>query len=206
MRHPRILMTLILLLSVGVFQVQAQLVKFSFGIEGGGYGTYINSTPQLYPPFGYGGYGGANFELRIGRVVGFYVEGIYSYQTANHTLNTSPEIDVNLTRTYVHIPVSLHLWMGSGVIFEVGFQQSINISSKYTEGYLEIDPDEGALKYYTSLTAGFKFTMGKVVYLNIRGTYGLSPSYVVNGTGFPEITASVGLGFRLYTYRKSVFK
>ena len=176
-------MTLILLLSVGVFQVQAQLVKFSFGIEGGGYGTYINSTPQLYPPFGYGGYGGANFELRIGRVVGFYVEGIYS-----------------------HIPVSLHLWMGSGVIFEVGFQQSINISSKYTEGYLEIDPDEGALKYYTSLTAGFKFNMGKVVYLNIRGTYGLSPSYVVNGTGFPEITASVGLGFRLYTYRKSVFK
>ena len=69
-----------------------------------------------------------------------------------------------------------------------------------------ISPDAGALKYYVSVMAGFKFNFGRVVYLNIKGTYGLSPAYVIRDSGAPVITASVGLGFRLYTYRKSAFK
>lgn len=205
MRHLRILAAVLLLTMCGL-SAKAQFVKFSFGIEGGGYGTYINSEPQLYPPFGYGGYGGANFELRLGRVIGLYVEGIYSYQTGSHTLMDNNEIPVTLTRQYFHIPVALHLWMGRGAIFEVGFQQSILMNSQYDEDGLILNPDEGALKYYTSVVAGFKFNMGRVVYLNLRGTYGLSPSYVVRGEGFPTISASVGLGFRLYTYKKSAFK
>lgn len=214
MRQLRFLLSILVLISASTV-AKAQFVKFSFGIEGGGLGTYIKTDSELYPGFGYGGYGGANFELRLGRVVGFYGEAIYAYQTGNYTLLTSDGYDsgtyVNLTQQYMHIPVSLHLWMGRGAIFEVGFQQSILLNAKYVEnpGYnneLEINPDSGALKYYASLLAGFKFNFGRVVYLNIRGTYGLSPAYVVMGNGVPVITASVGLGFRLYTYRKSAFK
>ena len=214
MKRLRLLIAILSLTSAGS-TAQAQFVKFSFGIEGGCLGTYMQTDPGLYPALGYGGYGGANFELRLGRVIGFYVEGIYSYQTGNHNLLKEGGYDtgfkVNLTRQYIHIPVSLHLWMGRSAIFEVGFQQSILMNSRYTEdpdSYYPtvISPDEGALKYYTSLIAGFKFNMGRVVYLNIRGTYGLSPSYVIWGNGFPVITASVGLGFRLYTYRRSAFK
>ena len=205
MKYSRTILTLLLLLIAGGYQANAQLVKFSFGIEGGGIGTYINSDPKLDPPIGFGGYGGANFELRIGNVVGFYVEGIYSYQSTKQTLMSNPQIEATSTRQYIHIPVALHLWMGRGAIFEVGFQQSILHKATYKEGSLVMD-DAGALKYYTSVVAGFKFNMGKVVYLNIRGTYGLSDAYVINGNAYPVITASVGLGFRLYTYKKSVFK
>ena len=214
MRHHRLLFT-ILILTLACTSAKAQFVKFSFGIEGGGLGTYIKTDPVLYPGIGYGGYGGANFELRLGRVVGFYAEAVYSYQTGSYTLLTDQGYDsgltAKLTQQYVHIPVSLHLWMGRSVIFEAGFQQSILMGAEYTEttgsnkGHT-INPDNGALEYYVSVLAGFKFNMGRVVYLNIRGTYGLSPAYVTMGNGAPAITASVGLGFRLYSYRKSAFK
>lgn len=214
MRHLRLLFT-ILTLTLACTSAKAQFVKFSFGIEGGGLGTYIKTAPALYPGLGYGGYGGANFELRLGRVVGFYAEAVYAYQTGQYTLLTEDGYDsgvtANLMQQYINIPVSLHLWMGRSVIFEAGIQQSILMGSEYAEtsgsnkGYT-VNPDSGALKYHVSLLAGFKFNMGRVVYLNIRGTYGLSPAYVVMGNGAPAITASVGLGFRLYSFRKSAFK
>ena len=213
MRHLRLFVS-ILVLTVFCLPAGAQLVKFSIGLEGGGLGTYMQTDPKITPGLNFGGYGGANVEIRIGRIVGFFGEALYSYETGNQFLETNGGSDgvfVNLTRQYIHIPAGVQLWMGRAALFQAGFQQSILMSSTYTEdpdlsSPMVISPDAGALKYYVSVMAGFKFNFGRVVYLNIKGTYGLSPAYVIRDSGAPVITASVGLGFRLYTYRKSAFK
>lgn len=213
MRHLRLFVS-ILVLTVFCLPAGAQLVKFSIGLEGGGLGTYMQTDPKITPGLNFGGYGGANVEIRIGRIVGFFGEALYSYETGNQFLETDSGSDgvfVNLTRQYIHIPAGVQLWMGRAALFQAGFQQSILVSSAYTEdpdlsSPMVISPDAGALKYYVSVMAGFKFNFGRVVYLNIKGTYGLSPAYVIRDSGAPVITASVGLGFRLYTYRKSAFK
>lgn len=213
MRHLRLFVS-ILVLTVFCLPAGAQLVKFSIGLEGGGLGTYMQTDPKITPGLNFGGYGGANVEIRIGRIVGFFGEALYSYETGNQFLETdggSDGVFVNLTRQYIHIPAGVQLWMGRAALFQAGFQQSILMSSTYTEdpdlsSPMVISPDAGALKYYVSVMAGFKFNFGRVVYLNIKGTYGLSPAYVIRDSGAPVITASVGLGFRLYTYRKSAFK
>lgn len=213
MRHLRLFVS-ILVLTVFCLPAGAQLVKFSIGLEGGGLGTYMQTDPKITPGLNFGGYGGANVEVRIGRIVGFFGEALYSYETGNQFLETDSGSDgvfVNLTRQYIHIPAGVQLWMGRAALFQAGFQQSILVSSAYTEdpdlsSPMVISPDAGALKYYVSVMAGFKFNFGRVVYLNVKGTYGLSPAYVIRDSGAPVITASVGLGFRLYTYRKSAFK
>lgn len=213
MRHLRLFVS-ILVLTTFCLPAGAQLVKFSIGLEGGGLGTYMQTDPKITPGLNFGGYGGANVEIRIGRVVGFFGEALYSYETGNQFLETDSGSDgvfVNLTRQYIHIPAGIQLWMGRAALFQAGFQQSILMSSTYTEdpdlsSPMVISPDAGALKYYVSVMAGFKFNFGRVVYLNIKGTYGLSPAYVIRDSGAPVITASVGLGFRLYSYRKSAFK
>lgn len=213
MRHLRLFVS-ILVLTVFCLPAGAQLVKFSIGLEGGGLGTYMQTDPKITPGLNFGGYGGANVEIRIGRIVGFFGEALYSYETGNQFLETDSGSDgvfVNLTRQYIHIPAGVQLWMGRAALFQAGFQQSILVSSAYTEdpdlsSPMVISPDAGALKYYVSVMAGFKFNFGRVVYLNVKGTYGLSPAYVIRDSGAPVITASVGLGFRLYTYRKSAFK
>lgn len=213
MRHLRLFVS-ILVLTVFCLPAGAQLVKFSIGLEGGGLGTYMQTDPKITPGLNFGGYGGANVEIRIGRIVGFFGEALYSYETGNQFLETdngSDGVFVNLTRQYIHIPAGVQLWMGRAALFQAGFQQSILVSSAYTEdpdlsSPMVISPDAGALKYYVSVMAGFKFNFGRVVYLNVKGTYGLSPAYVIRDSGAPVITASVGLGFRLYTYRKSAFK
>lgn len=213
MRHLRLFVS-ILVLTVFCLPAGAQLVKFSIGLEGGGLGTYMQTDPKITPGLNFGGYGGANVEIRIGRIVGFFGEALYSYETGNQFLETDSGSDgvfVNLTRQYIHIPAGVQLWMGRAALFQAGFQQSILVSSAYTEdpdlsSPMVISPDAGALKYYVSVMAGFKFNFGRVVYLNVKGSYGLSPAYVIRDSGAPVITASVGLGFRLYTYRKSAFK
>ena len=214
MKHLRFFVS-ILVLTIFCLPAGAQLVRFNIGIEGGGLGTYMQTDPKITPGLNYGGYGGANVEIRIGRVVGFFGEAIYSYETGNQILETVESSDggvfVNLTRQYIHIPAGIQLWMGRAALFHAGFQQSIMMSSTYTEdpdySYTTlISNDAGAMKYYVSVMAGFKFNFGRVVYLNIKGSYGLSPAYVVRDSGAPVISASVGLGFRLYSYRKSAFK
>lgn len=214
MRQLRLFVSILVLITACT-TAGAQLVKFSVGVEGGGLGTYMKTEPKLYPGFEYGGFGGANVEVRIGRIAGAYVKANYSYQTSKQTLTTADGYDsglsVKLSRQYIHIPFGVQVWMGNVAAFQLGFQQSILAGSSYTENpdggnSLELNPDEGALKYYVSLAAGFKFNLGRIVYLNVEGTYGLSPAYVVMNNGTPVITASVGVGFRVYTYRKSAFK
>ncbi len=211
MKHLRLLASIIILICAGQV-TRAQLVRFNVGIEAGALGGYMMTESRLSPGFDYGGYGGANIEVRIGRIFGVFGEAVYSYQTGKQTLLTddgfSSGVRAGITRQYMHIPLGIQLWMGRAALFQAGFQQSILLSSRYSEeGMAEsISPDEGALKYYTSIMAGFKFNLGRVVYINVEGTYGLSPAYVVTGHGAPVITASVGLGFRVYSYRKSAFK
>lgn len=187
----------------------AQLVKFSIGIEGGGLGTYMKTDPKLSPGFGYGGYGGAAIEIRIGRVAGLFADGIYAYQTGTHAFTsangTQERNTFCLTRQYIHIPFGAQLWMGRAAVFQIGLQQSILLSQSYVSGNGD-NSDEGISRNYLSLVAGFKFNMGRVAYFNIKGTYGLNPSYTAMGKDATVFTASLGLGFRLYTYRKSAFR
>lgn len=208
MKLTKILISAIILIG-SCTSAGAQLVKFSIGIEGGGLGTYMKTDPKLSPGFGYGGYGGAAIEIRIGRVAGVFADGIYAYQTGNHAFTTAngalEKNSFNLTRQYVHIPFGAQLWMGRAAVFQIGLQQSILLSQSYVSENGD-NSDEGISQNYLSVVAGFKFNMGRVAYFNIKGTYGLNPSYTARGKDATVFTASLGLGFRLYTYRKSAFK
>lgn len=210
-----LLAALFLMLSTGA---HAQFVKFSIGAEGGGYGSLLNGSggPEL-TAFSYGGYGGGDIEVRFGKVIGLDFKAIYSYQICNYAfMNESMAgyLDGKFKtgspssiREYLHLPVAFQLWMGQGAVFEVGFQYSMLLGARYnTENVSFNNEDQYACKSYNSVIAGFKFNMGRVVYLNLRAGYGLTPAFETQDGPYNEITATIGLGFRLYSYRKSAFK
>lgn len=217
MKHIRpILATAILLMLCTC--AHAQFVRFSIGAEGGGYGSILNNGGFNFKSYSYGGYGGGDIEVRFGRVLGIDFKAMYSYQVCNYAFMNETLADYignhfknnqpGSIREYVHLPVALQLWMGEGAVFEVGYQYSILLKARYnTEDITFNNEDQYACKNYGSIIAGFKFNMGRVVYLNIRVAYGLDPSFNYQNTpGLEELSATVGLGFRLYSYRKSAFK
>lgn len=208
MKRLTLLFTVLLF---GCISLHAQYMKFSFGVQGGGTVLYYTDVPEDITralPIGYGGYGGAFFELRAGKVLGLNLGADYSYTTSMFSLD---DLAINTVQQYIEIPIALQLWMGNAVAFELGIRQSIQMNSSLTDtynnnSYNKISPDTGAPEYYVSAIAGFKFNMGRVVFLTLRGSYGLSPTYNFYGTGTPNVTAHIGLGFRFYSYRKSAFK
>ncbi|HIZ86404.1 MAG TPA: PorT family protein [Candidatus Coprenecus stercoravium] len=203
------LIAILITMTASAVSANAQFVRFSFGVEGGGLGSYQFSGQQLSPGFGYGGYGGVGFELRLGHVFGLGIETNYRYQTGKHNFTAEPyngELSVRLSQQYIDIPMTIHLWMGQTAIFEAGFLQSILVGSCYEEGDFSMAVDPGALKYHIGVLAGFKFNLSRLLYLNIRGTYSLSGTYNIIGQSYPAATLSVGLGVRVYSYRKSAFK
>lgn len=195
----KLLLCLIFLTFI-VWEGKSQIVKCSFGIKGIGQATMMDCTPK---PEGmnFGGGGGAFIGLRFGKVLGVQGEFLYTLQGAKFG---EDGYDITLSQTYYHIPVVLQLWASRGVIFELGYQQSLKGSAKLKEGREKID-DEGALDY-GSLLAGITFNFGKVMFLNARYTYGLNESYVIYGETSKTSSIQVGLGFRFYTSKRSVFK
>lgn len=206
-------LSIILLLLALSLPSRGQFFKFAIGLEGGGLYNYIlyNPTPSPDHPSNFSsdpmkgicGYGGLNIDFKFGKVFGLRIGGHYLYCSSGFKIvNTDSPIALN--QQYIAIPTSILLWMGKAAAFEIGAQQSMLLSSTY-HGDLEASPDESAYKYQCSVIGGFRFNLGKTVYITLRGSYGITPFYHV-GEPFTNITGSVGLGFNIYRHKKNVFK
>lgn len=200
------LLVTIFLTLVGTYKASAQLVKVSVGVNGGALATQMTTDPAPTTPMYISGYGGAFLSAHIGKALTVRAAANYAMQGGQYEVNgTSVKID----QSYMQIPMTLLINAGSFLSFEVGLVQNILMSSKYVEnGSTEyiVNPDPGALKYNFGAVGGVCFNFGKVVFLNLRYCYGLSNSYVIHGKGFPVSTISAGLGFNIYTSKKSAFR
>lgn len=181
----------------------AQLVKVSVGIRGSGVAAVDDNVLKPSSFVQYGGNGGAFVGVKIGKFVGVQADALYSYRTAGY--NISDDLTYKIGHTYVDVPVCFQLWLGRGFALEAGYQQSIALSGtiKTTDGGNMAD--EGILDY-GSIVAGMVINMGKVVFLNLRYTKAIGYSYVMSTEPSKNMTLSLGLGFRIFNSRQSVFK
>ena len=190
----------------GTYKASAQLVKISAGINGGALLTQMVTDPAPSTPMYVSGYGGAFASAHIGKALTVRLAANYALQGGKYAVNGT---SVTVDQSYVQIPMTLLLNAANFLSFEVGLVQNILMGSKYLEkGITEyiVNPDPGALKYNFGIVGGVCFNFGKVVFLNLRYCYGLSNSYVIHGKGYPANTISAGLGFNIYTSKKSAFR
>ena len=197
-----------MLLAFVVHTAYAQTVKVSVGIRGEGIATLTGTEimPSSYVQMGGGG--GLFAGLKFGKVIGLQVDGLYNFHVADYAVDMPGVTTVSTRHTYLDIPVCLQLWCSKGFAFEFGYQQSIALSGtmsmqgdSVTEGII----DRGILDY-GSFVAGMVINMGRVAFLNFRFTKALGYSYVMTVDPSKNMTMSVGLGFRLFNSRQSVFK
>lgn len=196
----------ILFILLGTLTLSAQKVKVSVGINGGALATQMLTTPEPSSPLYISGYGGAFASVHVGKYLSVRGAVNYALTGGKYEIANTP---ASATQSYIQIPFTLLVNAGRAVSFEVGLQQNILASSKFMEygsSEVNINPDPAALKYNYGAVAGLCFNFGKMVFLNLRYCYGLSKSYVIYGVGYPTNTISAGLGFNLYTSRKSAFR
>lgn len=198
---------IIFALLAGTSNLSAQLVKVSVGVNGGAIATQMRTEPApTDPALHISGYGGAFASIHIGRMLTVRGAMNYAMQGGSYIVESIP---VKVTQSYLQIPMTLLLNAANIISFEVGLQQNVLMQSKYTEfgtSKFEASPDPGALKYNFGVVGGVCINMGKYIFLNLRYCHGLSSSYVIYGKGFPASTISAGLGFNIYTSRKSAFR
>ena len=109
---------------------------------------------------------------------------------------------------YVNIPVSLMYHPKSFISFEAGLYQNVLMSSRLLEQgktTIEVNPDDGALKYNIGALAGVSFNLSKAVFINLRYCYGLSYSYAIMGTGYKSNVITAGLGVNLIRTKNRAF-
>jgi opacity protein-like surface antigen len=70
---------------------------------------------------------------------------------------------------------------------------------------IEVNPDDGALKYNIGALAGVSFNLSKAVFINLRYCYGLSYSYAIMGTGYKSNVITAGLGVNLIRTKNRAF-
>lgn len=197
-------LSVMILLFFSIMTANAQAVKVSFGIKGQGIASLMNTelTPTYYAQLGGGG--GAFLGMKFGRVIGIQGEALYSYQFA--TFETSNNLGNNIwtsTQQYLYVPAVLQLWCGRSFAFEFGYQQAIALSGTLSNGG-KTKQDTGILDY-GSLVAGMNINMGKVAFLSFRYTHAIQNSYVMTKDPSKCQSLQVGLGFRFFTSKKSVF-
>lgn len=205
--NKKILFAFVALLMISKV-ASAQFVKVSVGINGGGLGTQMMTDPAPTNPtyFYLSGYGGLFTTINFGNVFGIRGAANYALQGGQYDVNG---VTATVSQSYIQVPATLLIHAGRAVSFEFGFVQNILLQSNYKEengSTVNITPDEGALKYNIGAVGGINFNFGKVVFLNLKYHYGLSKAYVIYGKGFPTSTVSAGLGFNIYTNRKSAFR
>jgi hypothetical protein len=200
------LLVTIFLTLAGTHKASAQLVKVSVGVAGGALATLMATEPAPSTPMYINGYGGAFAAAHIGKTLSVRVGANYAMQGGKYSIE---EIPTTVSQSYLQIPMTLLINAGRVISFEIGLQQNILLGSQYKEnGSTEyiINPDPGALKYNFGAVGGICLNFGKLIFLNVRYCYGLSNSYVIHGKGFPASTISAGLGFNIYTSKKSAFR
>lgn len=198
---------LLVLLSMMLFSVgaSAQMIKASFGVNGGGIATLMHTEPATSSPLYISGYGGLFSTVNIGNLLGVRAGANYAMQGGKYTLDS---VNISVDQSYINIPVSVLVNLKSFMSFEAGLYQNILLSSSYNESggdKVTISPDEGALAYNFGALAGVSFNFGKVVFLSLKYNYGLSKSYVIYGKGYPSSAITVGLGFNIISTRKTAF-
>lgn len=198
---------LLVLLSMMLFSVgaSAQMIKASFGVNGGGIATLMHTEPATSSPLYFSGYGGLFSTINFEKILGLRVGANYAMQGGKYAMDS---VNVSVDQSYINIPVSVLVNLKSFMTFEAGLYQNILLSSSYKESGSEsvtITPDEGALAYNFGALAGISFNLGKAVFLSMKYNYGLSKSYVIYGKGYPSSAITVGLGFNIVSTRKKAF-
>lgn len=187
--------------------MDAQLVKVSFGAKGAGMATMpraeINPTTFVQ----LGGGGGLFVGMKITKWFGIQVEGLYGYQTAGYNYSPSGSNGVysrvRTNSSYFYVPVVAQLWLGRSFAFEAGWQQAIVMSGAIVkDGTTSVD--NGVLDY-GSFIAGMNINAGKVVFFNLRYSLALQNSYVMTDTPSKNMGFQIGIGFRFFTSKKSIF-
>ena len=191
-----------------VHTANAQFVKVSVGIRGEGIGTFPGTEISPSSALQWGGGGGLFAGIKFGKVIGLQAEGLYSYHVAGYNYNpagsSAGNTFITTRHSYIDIPICLQLWCGRGFAFEVGYQQSIAQSGTIViDGQSSVD--NGILDY-GSVVAGMIINMGRVAFLNFRYTKALNYSYIMTTDPSKNMTVQVGLGFRLFNSKQSVFK
>ena len=201
----KVLITAMLLLSAAT--MSAQIAKVSFGIKGVGLATMPGTDPAPTTMFQFGGGGGAFLGIKLGRVFGLQVEGMYGLQTASYQYSGPSSTLISTQNNYLYVPVVAQLWLGKSFAFEAGYQQAIALFGKIkTDSSSQSWKDDGGVLDYGSFIAGININAGKVVFLNFRYTMALTPSYVMTTEPSKNMGLQVGLGFRFFTTKKSLFQ
>lgn len=193
------------LMMLFTFCASAQSVKVSFGITGGGAATQMLTEPRLPSSMYMGGYGGVFATVNPLKKMGVRIGANYLMQGGNYQMGKVP---VTLSQSYVNIPVSLMYHPKSFISFEAGLYQNVLMSSRLLEQgktTIEVNPDDGALKYNIGALAGVSFNLSKAVFINLRYCYGLSYSYAIMGTGYKSNVITAGLGVNLIRTKNRAF-
>jgi len=198
-------MLAVILLSSSICIAHAQTVKVSAGIRGEGIATFTGTeiTPNTFIQMGGGG--GIFAGIKAGKIVGLQADVLYNFHSAGYNIDMAGYSSARTKHSYIDIPICLQLWCSKGFAFEVGYQQSIALSGTLSLDGEQAVEDTGILDY-GSLVAGAVINMGKVVFLNFRFTKALGYSYVMTADPSKNMTMQVGLGFRLFNSKQSVFK
>lgn len=188
---------IISLMMLLTFCASAKNVKVSFGITGGGIATQMLTEPQPSSPMYISGYGGVFATVNPLKKMGIRIGANYSMQGGNYNISSIPVV---LSQSYINVPVSLMYHPKSFISFEAGFYQNILMSARLIEQgrtTVEVNPDDGALKYNIGALAGVSFNLSKTVFINLRYCYGLSYSYAIMGTGYKSNAITAGIGVNL---------
>lgn len=188
---------IISLMMLLTFCASAKNVKVSFGITGGGIATQMLTEPQPLSPMYISGYGGVFATVNPLKKMGIRIGANYSMQGGNYNISSIPVV---LSQSYINVPVSLLYHPKSFISFEAGFYQNILMSARLIEQgstTVEVNPDDGALKYNIGALAGVSFNLSKTVFINLRYCYGLSYSYAIMGTGYKSNAITAGIGVNL---------
>lgn len=188
---------IISLMMLLTFCASAKNVKVSFGITGGGIATQMLTEPQPSSPMYISGYGGVFATVNPLKKMGIRIGANYSMQGGNYNISSIPVV---LSQSYINVPVSLLYHPKSFISFEAGFYQNILMSARLIEQgstTVEVNPDDGALKYNIGALAGVSFNLSKTVFINLRYCYGLSYSYAIMGTGYKSNAITAGIGVNL---------
>lgn len=205
MNEKRVLAVLLTMMLFS-FGASAQKVKASIGVTGGGIATMLTGDiPYVTSPMYMSGYGGALATVNYGDHIGVRAGLNYAMQGSKHQILST---DLTASQSYINVPVAFMYHIKSFISVEAGLYQNILLSSSMKEKGAEevvISPDEGALKYNFGALAGISLNFGRLLFMNVRYNYGLSKAYVIDGTGYPASSITLGIGVNILSTKKTAF-
>lgn len=196
---------ILVLLAFSALNLDAQIIKASFGIKGTGAGTVISTSKDATNSVSIGGGGGAFLGLKVADFLGLQAEALYTKQAANYNFEEFSDISsYQATQTYILIPAVAQLWLGRSVALEFGIQKAIGRKEDIKAG-TQFPKDAIGMQDYNSYIAGINFNLGKVGVLDLRYLSGIAGTYSEQA---PEATHGfqVSLGLRLFSSKKHLFR